>query len=94
MNILAICGAANKSRNTATMLKNAFKGATSVPGAAGEFITMYDVDNKGCIGCHSCKLLDESRFARCAVSDGLSNFRGIAKPLMTWVIALRKVYGA
>ena len=35
MNVLAICGAANKSRNTATMLKSAFDGAIGVPGAAG-----------------------------------------------------------
>ena len=28
MNVLAICGAANKSRNTATMLKNAFDGTS------------------------------------------------------------------
>ena len=72
MNILAICGAANKSRNTATMLKSAFDGATSVPGAAGEIIYLYDLNYKGCIGCHSCKLLDKSKFARCAVKDGLS----------------------
>ncbi len=72
MNILAICGAANKSRNTATMLKNAFDGAMSVPGATGEMVYLYDLDFKGCIGCHSCKLLDESKFARCAVRDELS----------------------
>jgi len=71
MNILAISGAANKSRNTATMLKSAFDGAMSVPGAAGEIINLYDLNYKGCIGCHSCKLLDESKFARCAVRDDL-----------------------
>jgi multimeric flavodoxin WrbA len=72
MNVLAICGAADKGRNTATMLKHAFEGATSVPGAAGEFVWLYDLDYKGCSGCHSCKLLDKSRFARCAMRDGLS----------------------
>ena len=73
MNILAISGAANKTRNTTTMLKSAFDGASSVPGATGEFINLYDLDFKGCIGCHSCKLLDESKFARCAVSDELTH---------------------
>ena len=72
MNVLAICGAANKSRNTATMLKSAFDGAMSVPGAAGEIVYLYDLNFKGCIGCHSCKLLDDSKFARCAVRDDLT----------------------
>ena len=72
MNILAICGAANKTRNTATMLKSAFDGAMSVPGATGEIVNLYDLNFKGCVGCHSCKLLDESKFARCAVRDGLT----------------------
>ena len=72
MNVLAICGAANKGRNTATMLKSAFDGAMSAPGASGETVYLYDLDFRGCVGCHSCKLLDESRFARCAVSDDLT----------------------
>ena len=72
MNVLAICGAANKNRNTATMLKKAFDGAMSVAGANGDFVYLYDLDYRGCIGCHSCKLLDGSKFARCAVKDGLS----------------------
>ena len=72
MNVLAICGAANKSRNTATMLKSAFDGAMSLPGATGDFVYLYDLDYKGCIGCHNCKLLDEAKFARCAVKDGLA----------------------
>ena len=72
MNILAICGAADKKRNTATMLKSAFDGAMSVSNAKGDMVYLYDLDFKGCIGCHSCKLLDENRFARCALSDGLT----------------------
>jgi multimeric flavodoxin WrbA len=72
MNVLAVCGAANKSRNTATMLKSAFDGAMSAPGAAGEIVYLYDLGFKGCTGCHSCKLLDGSRFARCAMRDDLT----------------------
>jgi multimeric flavodoxin WrbA len=72
MNILAICGAANKNRNTATMLKSAFDGAMSAPGASGEIVRLYDLNFRGCVGCHSCKMLDESRFARCAVRDDLT----------------------
>ena len=72
MNILAICGAANKNRNTSTMLRNAFEGAMSVTGATGDFVYLYDIEYRGCLGCHSCKLLDKSKFARCVVKDGLT----------------------
>ena len=72
MKILAVSGAADKTRNTATMLKSAFDGAMSVTGASGEIVYLYDLDFKGCIGCHSCKLLDENKFGRCAVRDGLT----------------------
>jgi multimeric flavodoxin WrbA len=72
MNVLAICGAADKRRNTATMLKSAFDGAMETQGARGEMVYLYDLDYKGCRGCHSCKLLDESRFARCAMRDELT----------------------
>ncbi|MCL2472359.1 MAG: flavodoxin family protein [Treponema sp.] len=72
MNILAICGAANKNRNTQAMLKSAFDGAMSVSGAKGEIVYLYDLDFHGCTGCHSCKLLDKSKFASCARRDGLT----------------------
>jgi multimeric flavodoxin WrbA len=72
MNVLVICGAANKERNTAAMLKSALDGALSVPGAAGETVCLYDLDFRGCVGCHSCKLLDARKFARCAMRDGLT----------------------
>jgi multimeric flavodoxin WrbA len=72
MNILAVCGAADKNRNTATMLRHAFDGAMSVSGASGEIVYLYDLNYRGCIGCHSCKLLDKNKFARCAVRDDLT----------------------
>jgi len=72
MNILAICGAANKNRNTAVMLKCAFDGAMSAGDARGEIVYLYDLKFRGCIGCHSCKLLDKGKFARCAERDELT----------------------
>ena len=72
MNVLAICGAADKNRNTATMLKSALDGALSVLGATGELVYLYDLAFRGCIGCHSCKLLDKSKFARCVMRDELT----------------------
>ncbi|MCL2831865.1 MAG: flavodoxin family protein [Treponema sp.] len=77
MNILAICGAANKNRNTAAMLKSAYDGAMSTAGksgsAKGEIIYLYDLNYRGCIGCHSCKLLDKSKLGKCAEQDDLSS---------------------
>ena len=72
MNILAICGAANKTRNTASMLKNAFDGAMSLPSASGEMVYLFDLKFTGCIGCNSCKLLEKDKFAVCAVRDDLT----------------------
>ena len=72
MKVLAICGAGNKIRNTATMIKSAFDGATSLPGATGEIVYLYDLNFRGCIGCHSCKLLDETKMSHCAMRDELT----------------------
>ena len=72
MNILAICGGANKSRNTAAMLKSAFDGAMSLGSAVGEIIYLYDLNFRGCMGCHSCKLLDKGKLGHCATRDDLS----------------------
>lgn len=72
IHVLAVCGGADKKRNTATMLKSAFDGAMSAPGATGEVVYLYDLNFKGCRGCHSCKLLDESKFSRCAMRDDLT----------------------
>ena len=79
MNILAICGAANKSRNTATMLRNAFEGAMSVPGSKGEIVNLYDLSFKGCRGCHVCKLQKNISLARCVQNDDLSPILSKAK---------------
>lgn len=44
--VLAICGAANKRRNTATMLNSAFDAALSIPGANVEIVYLYDLNFK------------------------------------------------
>ena len=72
MNVLAICGAANKNRNTATMLKSAFDGAMSAPDATGEMVFLYDLTFRGCIGCHTCKLLAQNRPPGCNMKDELT----------------------
>ena len=40
MKVLAICGAADKNRNTATMLKSAPDGALSIPDSSGEMVRL------------------------------------------------------
>jgi multimeric flavodoxin WrbA len=72
MNILAICGAANETRNTAALLKSAFDGAMSAQENVGEIVNLYALNYKGCLGCHSCKLLDTSKFGRCVIKDDLT----------------------
>ena len=72
MKVLAVCGAANKNRNTATMIKSAFEGAISVPGATGEMVFLYDLAYRGCIGCHTCKLLAQNRPPGCRLRDELT----------------------
>ena len=72
MKVLVISGAANKNRNTMTMLKSALDGALSIEGSTGEIVNLFDLDFKGCMGCHSCKLLDEDKFGRCAIKDDLT----------------------
>ncbi|MCL2339635.1 MAG: flavodoxin family protein [Actinomycetia bacterium] len=76
MNVLAICGAANKRRNTATMLENALEGALSVAESegeiSGEIVYLYDLAYHGCTGCHSCKLLQDGKFGHCALRDELT----------------------
>ena len=86
MNILAINGAANKNRNTATMLKSAFDGAMSASGAEGEIVNLYDLNFKGCFGCHSCKLLEQEKFGRCAIKDDLSPI--LEKAIVTDVLLI------
>jgi len=72
MKILAICGAKQKNRNTAEMLKAAYEGALSVGGAEGEFVWLYDLDYNGCSGCHACKVKGGVSFAKCAMRDDLT----------------------
>jgi multimeric flavodoxin WrbA len=93
MKVLALLGAGNKTRNTATMLKSAFEGAMSVEGASGELIHLYDLNFKGCYGCHSCKLKDESRLGRCAIRDDLTDVLEKARQADVLLIGSPIYYG-
>ena len=71
MKVLALNGSARKEWNSATMLKHAMDGAASV-GAEATLVNLFDLDYKGCTGCHACKLLDGKSFGRCAQRDALT----------------------
>jgi multimeric flavodoxin WrbA len=71
MKVLALNGSARKEWNSATMLRHAVEGAKSA-GAEATLIHLYDLNYKGCTGCHSCKLLDGKSFGRCAMKDDLT----------------------
>ncbi len=70
MKVMAFNGSPRKNWNTATLLKNALKGAAS-QGADTELIHLYDLDFKGCISCFACKTRGGKSYGRCAVKDGL-----------------------
>ncbi len=71
MKVLAVNGSPRKTWNTATLLKQALKGAAS-RGAATELIHLYDLNFKGCISCFKCKTSGGKSYGRCAVKDGLT----------------------
>ena len=71
MKALAFNGSARKNGNSATMLKNALKGAKEA-GAETKIINLYTLKYKGCTGCVKCKLLGGKSFGRCAQRDELT----------------------
>lgn len=71
MKILAINGSPRKNGNTTAMLKEVLAGADS-QNAETEFISLYDLDFKGCKSCFACKRIGGKSYGKCAVNDGLS----------------------
>ena len=70
MKIFAFNGSPRKEWNTATLLKEALKGAAS-KGASIELVHLYDLDYKGCTSCFGCKRKG-ARPGHCLMSDGLT----------------------
>jgi multimeric flavodoxin WrbA len=71
MKIMAFNGSPRKKWNTATLLKKALEGASSL-GAETKLINLYDLNFKGCISCFACKTKDGKSYGRCAVKDDLT----------------------
>jgi len=71
MKIIAFNGSPRKKWNTATLLEQALKGASS-RGAETALIHLYDLTYKGCMSCFSCKLIGGKSYGRCAAKDDLT----------------------
>lgn len=69
--VIGINGSPRKTKNSATMLDCALKGAASA-GAETELINLTDLNFSGCISCFACKLLNGKSFGRCALRDVLT----------------------
>lgn len=71
MKVIAVNGSPRKKWNTATLLKEALKGATS-EGAQTELIHLYDLNFRGCKSCFACKTRGGESYGRCALKDDLA----------------------
>ena len=71
MKIMAFNGSPRKEWNTATLLGETLRGATS-KGASTELIHLYDHNYKGCRSCFACKLKGGKSYGRCASRDDLT----------------------
>ena len=70
MKIMAFNGSPRRNGNTATLLKEALKGAAA-SGADTEYVDLYSLNYKGCISCFYCKRKDKEH-GTCIVKDDLS----------------------
>ncbi|GKU25746.1 flavodoxin family protein [Clostridium folliculivorans] len=70
MKVIALNGSPRKTKNTATVLKEALEGAKT-QGAEVELINLYDLNYKGCISCFACKRICGQSYGKCAVKDDL-----------------------
>ena len=79
MKALAMNGSARRTWNTASLLEQALCGARDA-GAETKLVHLFDLDYRGCRGCHACKRLGSPGFGRCVQNDGL-------RPLLEEAIA-------
>lgn len=75
MRLIAVCGSARKHGNTSKMLHQVIEGAKSA-GAETEFVNLFDLNYKDCIGCCCCKLKDSKSYGHCVVEDDLKPLLG------------------
>ncbi len=69
--LIAINGSPRKNKNTATLLKEAMKGA-QLANAETKIIHLYDMHVKGCSSCFLCKRKGQIELGKCFLKDDLS----------------------
>lgn len=69
--IIILNGSPRKNFNTATLLKEAQKGAESI-GAEVEYFNLGDINYKGCVSCFACKRKGSLDNPMCAYKDDLT----------------------
>jgi len=73
MKVIGFNGSPRKTWNTATLLKNALKGAET-QGAITELVNLYELDYKGCTSCYECKKINGKSYGKCALKDDLTPY--------------------
>lgn len=68
--VIILNASPRKNKNTATLLKEAQKGAEST-GAEVEYVNLIDLNYKGCMSCFACKLKGNKCNGLCAYKDEL-----------------------
>lgn len=68
--VVVLNGSPRKNFNTATLLKEAQKGAEAA-GASVEYINLVDLNYKGCMSCFACKIKGSTTNGLCAYKDEL-----------------------
>ena len=69
--VMILNASPRKDFNTAKMLKESEKGATSA-GAETEFVNLYDLNYKGCVSCLMCKRKGVDTGGLCFYKDALT----------------------
>lgn len=68
--IIILNASPRKNKNTATLLKEAQRGAESA-GAVVEYVNLVELNYKGCMSCFACKLKGNTYNGICAYKDEL-----------------------
>ena len=69
-NVVVLNASPRRNSNTATLLKEAMKGAQET-GAEVEYINLIDLNYKGCVSCFACKIKNAKTNGICAYKDEL-----------------------
>lgn len=69
--IYAVNGSPRKNKNTATMLEKFTEGVSSIGDVEVKLIQLSDYNFKGCMGCHACKMDNDTIYGKCQIKDDI-----------------------